>query len=272
MKDDEKAVESPKLIMDRFLNGCHQRVWESSHESLPNVPPPHEQISSKPSEQFDEIDASYESTNSVPDDSRCTCESHDSTAEHYTIPLQADVQSGQAAENYIPSGGSSGYGTCSDHYFESGSSAWTSASNDYFKSRLADVAECNSLSTCGEEEEGQQTIVDVIMKHSKDTTRHSTIECKMSSDSEITQCGSFSIDIECLNRLSRSDSTMFPVRSTSNSKCANITTKCVGHINNTSNNLNSHSSSRHYTPTSVPPEHYFTDDEGYLRFTKETAV
>ena len=274
MKDDEKAVDSPKLIMDRFLNGCHQRVWESSHESLSNVPPPHEQSSSKPSEQ-----CAKQSTenlnlgaNPVCSDSHQSSELHNSTAEHYTIPLQADVQSGQAAENYIPSGGSSGYGTCSDHYFESGSSAWTSASNDYFKSRLADVAECNSLSTCGEEEEGQQTIVDVIMKHSKDTTRHSTIECKMSSDSEITQCGSFSIDIECLNRLSRSDSTMFPVRSTSNSKCANITTKCVGHINNTSNNLNSHSSSRHYTPTSVPPEHYFTDDEGYLRFTKETAV
>ena len=39
MKNDEKATDSPKLIMDRFLYGCNQRVWESSHESLSNVPP-----------------------------------------------------------------------------------------------------------------------------------------------------------------------------------------------------------------------------------------
>ena len=38
-KNDEKAIDNPKLIMDRFLNGCHQRVWESSHESLSNVHP-----------------------------------------------------------------------------------------------------------------------------------------------------------------------------------------------------------------------------------------
>ena len=271
MKDDEKAVDSPKLIMDRFLNGCHQRVWESSHESLSNVPPPHEQSSSKPSEQ-----CAKQSTenlnlgaNPVCSDSHQSSELHNSTAEHYTIPLQADVQSGQAAENYIPSGGSSGYGTCSDHYsnFESGSSVCMSTTNNYFKSRLADVAECNSLSTCGEEEEGQQTIVGV-MKHSRDCPHHFTLESHMNSNSEITQC-----DIECPNRLSRSK---FPVKSTCNPECGEIPTQCAGHINTsitcTSNDLNRQGSLSDHTPTSLPPEHYFTDDEGYLRFTKEAVV
>ena len=35
MESDDKVLDSPKLIMDRFLNGCHERVWQCSHESLP---------------------------------------------------------------------------------------------------------------------------------------------------------------------------------------------------------------------------------------------
>lgn len=35
---------SPKL-MDRFLNECQQRVWESNHEPLSDIPPPQQQES-----------------------------------------------------------------------------------------------------------------------------------------------------------------------------------------------------------------------------------
>ena len=230
MKNDEKTINSPKLIMDRFINGCHQRVWESSHESLSSAPSPQLQKDGKrnPCEEVAKVDATtLEASNPIPSDPQLNSDSNDSKAQHYTIPLQTSG----LCDSYIPSG-SSGYGTCSDHYFESGSSAYTGPTCDYFKSRLADVAECNSLSTCGDEER-HQTTVD-IMKHSKDTSRSHLVK----------------------------------------SNYDNITTTCTDSINYSRNNeLQTRCSSLNdYTQSPIPPEHYFTDDEGYLRFSKETAV
>ena len=254
MTSDEKAIDSPKLIMDRFLNGCHQRVWESSHESLSNVPPSstQEQGSSKLTDLHC-TGAPCDCTNPVSDESHLASDSDNVTARHYTIPLQ-DFTNRASVDSYIPSGGSSGYGTCSDRYFESGSSTYTSATNDYFKSRLADVAECNSLSTCGEEEE--TSMVD-IMKHSRDSCHEPPLACEVSLDSEDAPS---------------SATTTLPVKSTGNHRL--ITTQCAGHTNRGITCTNSELINRHrdFTPSSVPPEQYFTDDEGYLRFAKETTV
>lgn len=275
MKNDEKAIDSPKLIMDRFLNGCHQRVWESSHESLSNAPSPLLQKDGKlsPCEEVAKLDAAkVEAGNSVSSDPHLNSDSNDIMAQHYTIPLPTSGlpnASGQQTDHdsYIPSG-SSGYGTCSDHYFESGSSAYTGPANDYFKSRLADVAECNSLSTCGEEE-GHQTTVD-IMKHSKDTSlQHSQSGCCVNSNLENTAAFRSK---NSPSKPSRPHFMTFPVKSTGRSKYDDdITTACTDHINH--NELQNRCSSlSDYTQSPIPPEHYFTDDEGYLRFSKETAV
>ena len=270
MQNDEKAIETPKLIMDRFLNGCHQRVWESSHESLSNIPPSstQEQGNSRLIEHCAENTATYDSANPVPSDSHLAADSGNLMAQHYTIPLQTDFPNRLTMDSYIPSGGSSGYGTCSDHYFESGSSAYTSATNDYFKSRLADVAECTSLSTCGEEE-GQQTNVVDIMKRSRDSCHHPLLAC-----SEAAPCSGTDTDKDCLNRPNRSDCVLLPIKSTGKHRFGTITTQCAGHMNRGITCTNSDLINRHgdFTPSSVPPDHYFTDDEGYLRFSKETAV
>ena len=265
MKNDEKAIDSPKLIMDRFLNGCHQRVWESSHESLSNVPPSQEQELTEL--HCAETVASRDGTDPVCSKSHLASDSDNVMAQHYTIPLQIDFSNRLAVDSYIPSGGSSGYGTCSDHYFESGSSTYTSATNDYFKSRLADVAECNSLSTCGEEEEGQQTSVVDIMKHSRDSCNQPTLACDISLDSEVTNlCSDTDTDKH------RTHLMTLPVKSTGNHRF--ITTQRAGHTNCGVTCTNSDLISRHrdFTPSSIPPEYYFTDEEGYLRFSKETTV
>ena len=269
MKNDEKAIDSPKLIMDRFLNGCHQRVWESSHESLSNIPPSSSQEDELTELHCAETGASRDGTVSICNKSHLASDSDNVLARHYTIPLQMDFSNQLAVDSYIPSGGSSGYGTCSDHYFESGSSTYTSATNDYFKSRLADVAECNSLSTCGEEEEGQQTSVVDIMKHSRDSCHQPMVACEMSLDSEVTPCSDTDTDKD---RPHRTHLMTLPVKSTGNHRF--ITTQCAGHTNCGVTCTNSDLINRHrdFTPSSVPPEHYFTDDEGYLRFSKETTV
>lgn len=277
MKNDEKAIDSPKLIMDRFLNGCHQRVWEGSHESLSNVPPSptQEQGNSKLAElHCAETDTTYDGINpAVPVNSSLVSDSANGMAHHYTIPLQIDFSNRLAVDSYIPSGGSSGYGTCSDHYFESGSSTYTSATNDYFKSRLADVAECTSLSICGEEEEGKQTSVVDIMKYSRDSC-HPMFVGEMSSDSDVTPCSGTDTDKDCVNRPHRTHVMSLPIKSTSNHRFGNITTQCAGHTNCSVTCTNSNLNNRHrdFTPSSIPPEYYFTDDEGYLRFSKETSV
>ena len=259
MKNDEKAIDSPKLIMDRFLNGCHQRVWESSHESLSNVPPSstQEQGTSKLTElHCTETVSPCDGTDPTSSQLHLATDSDNVTAQHYTLPLQTGCL---AVDSYIPSGGSSGYGTCSDHYFESGSSTYTSATNDYFKSRLADVAECNSLSTCGEEEERQQTSVVDIRKHSGDSCHEPTLAC------EVSPCNDTDKDRphRTLNLMT------LPIKSTGNHSF--VTTQCAGHTNSYTNSdlINRQ---RDFTPSSIPPEHYFTDDEGYLRFAKETTV
>ena len=266
MKNDEKAIDSPKLIMDRFLNGCHQRVWESSHESLSNVPQSStpEQSSSKLTElHCAETGTTYDGTDPVSNKSHLASDSDSVPAQHYAIPLQMNFSNQLAVDSYIPSGGSSGYGTGSDHYFESGSSTYTSTTNDYFKSRLADVAECNSLSTCGDEEERQQTSVVDIMKRSRDSCHDPVLACETRLDSDITPCTGTDTD---------KHRTHHPIKSTGNHK--SITTQCAGHTSRgvtctTSNLISRH---RDFTPSSIPPEHYFTDDEGYLRFSKETTV
>lgn len=264
MKNDEKAIDSPKLIMDRFLNGYHQRVWESSHESLSSAPSPQLQKDGKlnPSEEVAKLDATkLQASNPIPSDPQLNSDPNDSKAQHYTIPLQTSGlpnASGQLPDSYIPSG-SSGYGTCSDHYFESGSSAYTGPTCDYFKSRLADVAECNSLSTCGDEESHQTTVA--IMRHSKDTSfQQSHSECCVNSDLENTAAAQ-----------SKSASKPHFVKSKYDD---DITTRCIDHINYSSKKeLQTRCSSLNdYTQSPIPPEHYFTDDEGYLRFLKETAV
>ncbi len=269
MKNDEKAIDSPKLIMDRFLNGCHQRVWESSHESLSGVPQSstQEQSSSKLTElHCAEADATYDDTDPISNKSHLASDSDSVPAQHYTIPLQMDFSNQLAVDSYIPSGGSSGYGTCSDHYFESGSSTYTSSTNDYFKSRLADVAECNSLSTCGEEEEGQKTSVVDIMKRSRDSCHEPVLACEMRLDGEVTPCSGTDTDKHRIHLMTHS------VKSTGNHNF--ITTQCAGHTNRVVACTNSNLISRHrdFAPSSIPPEHYFTDDEGYLRFSKETTV
>ena len=277
MKNDEQAIDSPKLIMDRFLNGCHQRVWESSHESLSNIPPSptREQGSSKLAElHCAETDATCDGTNPVPANSNLASDSGNVMTQHYTIPLQIDFSNRLAVDSYIPSGGSSGYGTCSDHYFESGSSTYTSSTNDYFKSRLADVAECTSLSTCGEEEQRQQTSVVDVTKHLRDSCHHPMLVCEMSSNSEVTPCSDTDTDKDCLNRAHKTHTMTLSVKSTSNHRLGSITTQCAGHTNCSVTYTNSDLNNRHrdFTPSSIPPEYYFTDDEGYLRFSKETSV
>ena len=269
MENDEKVIESPKLIMDRFLNGCHERVWEGSHESLCSVPPPQRQSGEKLSEQCQEN--AYEDADPVPSNSHVTSDPHTTTAQHYTIPLQSGSTPGVkvlGVGSYIPSGGSSGYGTCSDHYFESGSSASMSTTNDYFKLRLADVAECNSLSTC-EEEEGQQTVV-AVTNHSRNTSSLPLLECSVNSSPEVTECAATS-GRESLSRPNRPHHVMPPFKSTGATRYDVLTTQPTDHIiiNNSSTCNNSLSD---YAPSTLPPEHCFTDDEGYLRFTKETAV
>lgn len=273
LKSDEKAIESPKLIMDRFLNGCQQRVWESSHESLPNAPPSQEQNSSKPNghcEEHPNLDTeSCEVANPRPTDSQSNCNSHNVTAQHYTIPLQTSHlpnAQGSLTEHYIPSG-SSGYGTSSDHYFESGSSTFTGSTNDYFKSRLADVAECNSLSTCGEEETQQTTIE--ITKLPRDTCHCSRLECTTNSNPEVTTAVRGE---ECPSKASRPHLVLFPLKGTESSN--GIDTMSTNNLSSSMNCefVNRRNSLCDYTQSSIPPEHYFTDDEGYLRFSKETAV
>ena len=268
MKNDKKAVDSPKLIMDRFLNGCHQRIWESSHESLSSAPSPQLQKDGKlnPCEEVAKLDAAtLEASNPIPSDPQLNYDSNDSKAQHYTIPLQTSGlpnASGQLPDSYIPSG-SSGYGTCSDHYFESGSSTCMGPTCDYFKSRLADVAECNSLSTYGDEESHRTTVH--IMKHSNDTSlQHSHSECCVNSDLENTATAQS-------KKSANKPSGPHFVKSMYDDDIATTCTHCINY--STNNELQTRCSSLNdYTQSSIPSEHYFTDHEGYLRFSKETAV
>ena len=90
MQNDEKAIEHPKLIMDRL---CHQRVWESSHESLSNVPPfsTQEQGNSKLTKQCAENVATYDGANPVPSsDSHLVADSDSLMAQHYKINTKLD--------------------------------------------------------------------------------------------------------------------------------------------------------------------------------------
>lgn len=269
MKNDEKAVENPKLIMDRFLNGCHQRVWESSHESLSNVSPSQEQKKCENSKE--NPSSTYDDTITAHSSSHHDSDTHSPTAQHYTIPLQRDSSqdvNASSTERYIPSGGSSGYGTCSDHYFESGSSASTAGTTDYFKSRLADVAECNSLSTC-DEEEGHQTVVD-IMNHS---SRPPTLECGMNSDPKDNVCIAAPSGIESVNcKPNRLHGVVLPTKDTGKSKHNDITRTFPHHINNYGITTSTHNDLLNRQGHLSDYERCFTDDEGYLRFTKETAV
>ena len=265
MKEEEKVIESPKLIMDRFLNGCHERVWESSHESLCSVPSPQGQSTGKFSDHHQEDVC--EDADPAPGSSHLDSDIHSTVAQHYTIPLQAEslARVKVGVDSYIPSGGSSGYGTCSDHYFESGSSASMSGTSDYFKLRLVDVAECNSLSTC--EEEGNQTVVEVA-NHSGDTSSHPVLECSLTL--EAAQCNA-TRDKESPNTPCH---LTLPLKCLCTSKYNDLTTH---HIDNSSTcNITDppdrQGSLSDYAPSTLPPEHYFTDNEGYLRFTKETAV
>ena len=250
MKSDDKVLDSPKLIMDRFLNGCHERVWECSHESLPTTHEPDENRLTKPSEV---------TAVPAPNQSHQRSDSHECLAQHYSIPLKSgglENTSELLTERYIPSSGSSGYGTCSDHYFESNSSACTAATNDYFKSRLADVAECHSLSTCGGDE-GHQTVVEVN-KHAREPSHDSLSDCSLNSDLEVTECvHRTQVTLEQQDTESHRDAK-------GNTGCNRLGVSCADNeLLNRRNCL---------TPSSLPPEHYFTDDEGYLRLTNETTL
>ena len=100
---DEKAIDSPKL-MDRFLNGCHRRVRESSHESLSNVP--HEQSSSKLTELHG---ATYDNTCPISSISKLASDSCDVVAQHYTLntnqqhKLDDDVTDDNHMREFTPS-------------------------------------------------------------------------------------------------------------------------------------------------------------------------
>ena len=268
MKNDAKAVETPKLIMDRFLNGCHQRVWKSSYESLSNVSPTpaQEQSDSQPAkQQCAETNVTGEDANLI------TCNfnlNSISQVEHYTLPLQQDVSNRLEVDSYIPSGGSSGYGTSSDHYFESVSSTIVSSDStkDYFKSRLADVAECNLLSTC--EESRQQTSVIDTMKYSKNSYHCPMLACEVSGECEVTPHGDAHTNKNHLRGGPNRTSVMkLPINARNH---GSISTQTAGLSNCDieGTNVKYH---RDYTPSSVPPEQYFTDVEGYLRFSEENT-
>ena len=257
MENDEKIVDSPKLIMDRFLNGCHERVWECSHESLtaPHEPSDNKLKSTEPCESNDLT---------VPDKSHLRSRSHECLAQHYTIPLKSgclENASEPVTDKYIPSGGSSGYGTCSDHYFESTSSGYTAAASDYFKSRLADVAECNSLSTCGEED-GHQSMV-AVTKLAREPSHNSLLECSLNSDLDVRECHS------------KAHRTQLSAESTGRRvDTERGATEVAGRVSLGVSCADNELVSRRncLTPASLPPEHCFTDDEGYLRFVNETVL
>ena len=84
MENDEKIVDSPKLIMDRFLNGCHERVWECSHESLTA---PHELSSIQLTEPYEHMNLNTAHSASTNKDfhldlpPRCHCTNDRSTIE-----------------------------------------------------------------------------------------------------------------------------------------------------------------------------------------------
>ena len=88
MKNDEQAIDSSKLIMDRFLSGCHQRVWEDSHESLSNIPPSptQEQGSSKLAElHCAETGPIYDGSKPVSRESNLVSDSSNIITQHFTL-------------------------------------------------------------------------------------------------------------------------------------------------------------------------------------------
>ena len=91
---DEKAIDSPKLIMDQFVSGCHQRVSESSHESLSNV---------------SQHGATYDNACPISSISELASDSCDVMAQHYTLntnqqrKLDDDVTDDNHMREFTPS-------------------------------------------------------------------------------------------------------------------------------------------------------------------------
>lgn len=67
-----EVTQSPHVIMDCFLDGCHQRVWKGSNESLCNTPLPQHQNNVKLGEQCQDLnlDCMICESNSIDDHSQ----------------------------------------------------------------------------------------------------------------------------------------------------------------------------------------------------------